>query len=68
MPPKISAGRGWGKSSASLHSCPGTGGSPSLGVIQSCGDVALRDVGSGYGGVRLEILEVFSHRSDSVIL
>ena len=32
------------------HSCPG-GGSPSLGVSQSRGDVALRDVGSGHGGV-----------------
>ena len=32
------------------HSCPGSGGSPSLGVSQSCGDVALRDVGSGHGG------------------
>ena len=31
------------------HSCPRSGGSPSLGVLQSCGDVALRDVGSGYG-------------------
>lgn len=68
MPPKISAGRGWGKSSAALHSCPGSGGSPSLGVIQSCGNVALRDVGSGYGEVRLGILEAYSHQNDSVIL
>ena len=37
MPPKISAGRGWGK-----HSCPGSRGSPFLGVIQSCGDVRVR--------------------------
>lgn len=63
MPPKISAGRGWGK-----HSCPGSRGSPFLGVIQSCGDVTLRDVSSGYGGVGLGILEVFSHLNDSVIL
>ena len=33
------------------HSCPGSGGSPSLGVSQSHGDVALRDVGSGHGGL-----------------
>ena len=33
------------------HSCPGVGGSPSLGVSQNCGDVALRGVGSGHGGV-----------------
>ena len=33
------------------HSCPGVVGSPSLGVFQSHGDVALRDVGSGHGGV-----------------
>jgi len=26
-------------------------GSPSLEVFQNCGDVALRDVGSGHGGV-----------------
>ena len=26
-------------------------GSPSLGVFQICGDVALRDVGSEHGGV-----------------
>ena len=31
----------------------GVGGSPSLGVLQSCGDVALREVGSGqrWGGL-----------------
>ncbi len=29
----------------------GVVGSPSLEVSQSCGDVALRDVGSGHGGV-----------------
>ena len=28
----------------------GVGGSLSLGVFQSSGDVALRDVGSGHGG------------------
>ena len=33
------------------HSCPGVVGSPSLGVFQSRGDVALRDEGSGHGGV-----------------
>jgi len=26
-------------------------GSPSMEVFQNCGDVALRDVGSGHGGV-----------------
>ena len=31
------------------HSCPGVVGSPSLEVFS--GDVALRDVGSGHGGV-----------------
>ena len=34
-----------------LAQLPREGGSPSLGVSQSCGDVALRDVGSGHGGV-----------------
>ena len=47
-------------------------GSSSLGVSQSCGDVALRDVGSGHGGVGwdwdLGILEVFSSLNDSMIL
>ena len=33
------------------HSCPGVVGLPSLEVSQSRGDVALRDVGSGHGGV-----------------
>ena len=32
------------------HCCPGSGGSPSLEVLQNCGDVALRDVVSGHGG------------------
>ena len=30
---------------------PGSERSPSLGVSQSCGDMALRDVGSGHGGL-----------------
>ena len=29
-------------------------GSPTLKMFQNCGDVALRDVGSGHGGVGLE--------------
>jgi len=34
------------------HNCPGSwGGSLSLEVFQSHGDVALRDVGSGHSGV-----------------
>ena len=43
------------------HSCPGSGGVTVPGVSQSRGDVALRDVGSGHGGVGLDwvILEVF---------
>ena len=45
------------------------GGSPSLGVFQNHGDVALRDVGSGYGGgglgLDLGILGVFSILNDS---
>ena len=44
--------------------------SPSLGVIRSCGDVALRDVVSGHGGDWLEldriVLEVFSNLNDSM--
>ena len=46
-------------------------GSPSLGVFQSRGDVALRDVGSGHGvmGCWLDwvVLEVFSNITDSMI-
>ena len=42
---------------------------PSLEVLQSHGDVALRAVGSEHGGLGLGlgILEVFSNVSDSVI-
>ena len=47
-------------------------GSLSLEVFQNCGDVALRDVGSGHSrgalGLDLLILEVFSSLNDSVIL
>ena len=47
-------------------------GSLSQEVSKSCGDVALRDVGSGHGGgglgLDLRILEVFSSLNDSVIL
>ena len=46
-------------------------GSPSLGVSQSCGDVALRDVGSGRGGwVGLDegILEVFNWNGSMFLL
>ena len=41
--------------------------SASLGVFQSCGDVALRGVGSGLG-VRLGSLEGFSNLNGSMIL
>ena len=43
--------------------------SPSLGVSQNHGDVALGDVGSGHGvlGLDLGILEVFSNLNDSMI-
>ena len=50
---------------------PGTGGSPSLGVSQSCGDVALRDVAvgiAGWVGLDVEILEGYSNLNDSMIL
>ena len=44
---------------------------PSLEGSQSCGDVALRDVGSGHGGgglgLDLGILVVCSNLNDSVI-
>ena len=56
---------------AVLHctAAQGVGGSPSLGVFQSCGDVALRDVGSGDGvGSGLVTLQSFSNCSDSLIL
>jgi len=45
-------------------------GSPYLEVFQSCGDVALRGVVNGHGGLGLDlgILEVFSNLNDSVIL
>ena len=42
-------------------------GSPSLGVFQNCGDVALTDVVSGHSE-GLVISEVFFDLSDSVIL
>jgi len=38
------------QSGAAVHSCPGVVGSPSLEVFQNHGDVAQRDVGSGFGG------------------
>ena len=46
-------------------------GSPSLEVFKSHGDVALREVVGGYGGVgwgQTKTLEVFSNLNDSVIL
>ena len=50
------------------HSCSGSGGSPSLEVFQSHGDVALMEVGSGHsgGGLGLGILEAFSSLNDSM--
>ena len=38
------------------------------GGAHSCGDVALRDVGSGHRGVGLGISKVFSSLNGSVIL
>ena len=35
-------------------SCTGSGRSPSLGMHQSCGDAALRDVDSGHSGLGLD--------------
>jgi len=45
-------------------------GSPSLQVFKERGDVALRDVVSGHGGLGLDwiILEVFPNLDDSVTL
>ena len=40
-----------------------------LEMLQNCGDVALRDTGSGHGGSGLGLgLEIFSNLSDSVTL
>lgn len=43
----------------------------SLEVLKECGDVALRDMDNGHGGVELMlglvILKVFSNLSDSMI-
>ena len=54
------------------HSCPMSGGITIPGGVQSRGDVALRDMGSGHGGgglgLGLLILEVFSSLNDSMIL
>ena len=35
------------------HSCPGSGGSPSLKVFQNRGDVALKNMVGGHAGVDL---------------
>ena len=47
-------------------------GSPSLEVFTSCGDVALKEMVSGHGGVgqqlALLISEVFSNLNDSAIV
>lgn len=59
------------KGSDSSKGCPGIGGSPSLWVLQSFGDVALRDVGHGTGGWTrggLEIWECISNLNDSMSL
>lgn len=49
----------------------GAGGSPSLQVFWSCGDVALRAVRRGHGGhvlgLDLGILEVLSNLNNSMI-
>ena len=49
-----------------------SGGITIPGGVQSRGDVALRDMGSGHGrgglGLGLLILEVFSSLNDSMIL
>jgi len=39
-------------------------------MFKDCGDVALRDVFSGHGGLRVGqmILEIFSNLNDSAIL
>ena len=54
------------------HSCPGSGGSPSLEVFQNCGGAALRDVVIGYAGGGLElvlmILRGLFHLNDSLTL
>ena len=61
-----------GKTSAPKQSGSGTAvhgvwGSPSLGVSQSDGDVAVRDVGMvGWVGLDLVILEAFSNLNDSM--
>ena len=53
------------KSSAALAQLPRSGGVTVPGGAPELWDVALRDVGSGHGGVG--ILEVFSNLNDSVI-
>lgn len=47
----------------------GVAGSLSLEVLKEHGDVALRDVGGGYGrgGLGLEVLQVFSNLCGSMI-
>lgn len=52
-----------------VRAAQGVVGSPSLKVFKQPGDVALRDVGRGYGrgGLGLEILEVFSNLCGSVV-
>jgi len=37
------------------HSCPGSSGVTIPGGVENCGDVALRDVGSGHGGDGLQL-------------
>ena len=55
-----------------LHSCPGSGGVTVPGGVPELWDVALRDVGSGHGGVgwelHLEISVLFSNLNGSTIL
>ena len=51
------------------HSCPGSRGVTISGGVQSCGDVALMDMGNGHGGDGLGLdlgILVFSNLNDSL--
>ena len=74
----ITSNKGWvleeistPKSSQLWHRLPWGLAATVPGGVQSCGDVALRDVGSGYrgwDGGRLGISEDFSSLNDSMVL